>query len=97
LLGRTDKPSVIAYLSPKYAKYARKGQKAVVKLPNGERLQAEVDTDSNLTKRPPTDLSSPIRSRDLMLLVSLKLESPLTDFQWVDGLPVSVRFQVGVL
>jgi hypothetical protein len=33
LLGRSDKPSVIAYLPPKYGKYARKGQKAVVKLP----------------------------------------------------------------
>jgi hypothetical protein len=97
LLGRSDKPSVIAYLSPKYAKYARKGQKAVVKLPNGETLQAEVNTDSNLTKRLPADLSSPIGSRDLMLLVNLALESPLPDFHWVDGLPVSVRFLVSVL
>ena len=97
LLGRSDKPSVIAYLSPKYAKYARKGQKAVVKLPNGETLEAEVNTDSNLTKRLPADLSSPIGSRDLMLLVSLAIESPLPDFHWVDGLPVSVRFHVSVL
>ena len=97
LLGRSDKPCVIAYLPPKYVKYARKGQKAVVKLPNGETLQAKVNTDSNLTKRLPADLSSPIGSRDLMLLVSLELESPLPDFQWVDGLPVSVRFQVKIL
>ena len=97
LLGRSDKPSVIAYLSPKYAKYARKGQKAVVKLPNGKTLQAEVNTDSNLTKRLPADLSSPIGSRDLMLLVNLALETPLPDFHWVDGLPVSVRFQISFL
>ena len=97
LLGRSDKPSVVAYLSPKYAKYARRGQKAIVKLPNGETLQAQVNTDSNLTKRLPADLSSPIGSRDLMLLVKLELESPLPDFQWVDGLPVSVRFQAGIL
>jgi len=96
-LNYVDKPSVIAYLSPKYGKYARKGQKAVVKLPNGETLQAKVNTDSNLTKRLPADLSSPIGSRDLMLLVSLELESPLPDFQWVDGLPVSVRFQAKIL
>ena len=96
LLGRSDKPTVIAYLSPKYAKYARKGLKAVVKLPNGETLQAEVNTDSNLTKRLPADLSSPIGSRDLMLLVRLKLESPLPDFHWVDGLPVSVRFKARI-
>jgi multidrug resistance efflux pump len=97
LLGRSDKPSVIAYLPPKYGKYARKGQKAVVKLPNGETLQAKVNTDSNLTKRLPADLSSPIGSRDLMLLVSLELEAPLPDFQWVDGLPVAVRFQIKIL
>jgi multidrug resistance efflux pump len=97
LLGRSDKPSVIAYLSPKYAKYARTGQKAVVKLPNGQTVQAKVNTDSNLTKRLPADLSSPIGSRDLMLLVSLELESLLPDFQWVDGLPVSVRFQARIL
>jgi hypothetical protein len=97
LLGRSDKPLVIAYLPPKYSKYARKGQKAVVKLPNGETLQAKVNTDSNLTKRLPADLSSPIGSRDLMLLVSLALESPLPDFHWVDGLPVTVRFQAKIL
>ena len=97
LLGRSDQPSVIAYLSPKYAKYARRGQKAIVKLPNGETLLAKVNTDSNLTKRLPADLSSPIGSRDLMLLVSLELEAPLPDFQWVDGLPVSVRFKAGIL
>lgn len=97
LLGRSDKPSIIAYLLPKYAKYARRGQKAVVKLPNGKTLQAKVNADSNLTKRLPADLSSPIGSRDLMLLVSLELESLLPDIQWVDGLPVSVRFQVRIL
>ncbi|NNL75586.1 MAG: hypothetical protein HKO68_04530 [Desulfobacterales bacterium] len=92
LLGRSDKPSVMAYLSPKHAKYARKGHKAVAKLPNGYTLEASVSEDAKLTKRLPADLSSPIGSRDLMLLVKLEFLSELPKLQWVDGMPVSVRF-----
>jgi multidrug resistance efflux pump len=93
LLGRSDKPSVVAYLAPKYVKYAQSGRYATVTLPDGRKLKARVRENANLTKRLPADLSSPIGSRDLMLLVNLELLTPLPDIQWVDGLPVSVRFQ----
>jgi len=33
-----------------------------------------------------------VKSLDLMLLVNLELLTPLPEIQWVDGLPVSVRF-----
>jgi multidrug resistance efflux pump len=92
LLGRSDKPSVVAYLAPKYIKYAQIGRYATVTLPDGQKLKARVRENANLTKRLPADLSSPIGSRDLMLLVNLELLTPLPDIQWVDGLPVSVRF-----
>jgi len=92
LLGHTEKPYVVAYLNPKYARYARQGQTAQVGLPDGSSLPAEVRTDAALTKRLPADLSSPVGSRDIMLLVMLELKAPLPDIQWVDGLPVSVRF-----
>jgi multidrug resistance efflux pump len=93
LLGRSDKPSVVAYLAPRYVKYAQIGRQATVTLADGQKLQARVRENANLTKRLPADLSSPIGSRDLMLLVNLELLAPLPDAQWVDGLPVSVRFQ----
>lgn len=95
LLGRSDRPSIVAYLAPKYARYAQNGRTATVTLPDGQKLMAKVRENANLTKRLPADLSSPIGSRDLMLLVNLELTTPLPDIQWVDGLPVSVRFHFG--
>lgn len=92
LLGAADKPYVVAYLPTQYARYGRKGQRANVRLADGTRLPAVVRQDATLTKRLPADLSSPIGSRDIMLLVELDLIAPLPEIQWVDGLPVSVRF-----
>ncbi len=92
LLGSSDKPHVVAYLPTQHARYARKGQNATVRLADGTTLGAVVRQDATLTKRLPADLSSPIGSRDIMLLVELDLEAPLPEIQWVDGLPVSVRF-----
>jgi hypothetical protein len=83
---------VVAYLAPKYVKYAQIGRYATVTLPGGRKLKARVSENANLTKRLPADLSSPIGSRDLMLLVNLELLMPLPEIQRVDGLPVSVRF-----
>ena len=93
LLGRAQKPYVEAYLLPKYAGYAQKGARAVVKLSDGTRLSAIVREDASLARRLPSDLSSPIGSRDMMLMVKLDLVDPLPDIQWVHGLPVSVRFR----
>jgi multidrug resistance efflux pump len=92
LLGIADKPSVVAYLDTHHARYARKGQRATVRLADGTTLPAVVRADATLTKRLPADLSSAIGTRDIMLLVHLDLEAPLPEIQWVDGLPVNVRF-----
>ena len=93
LLGRAETPYVEAYLEPKYADYARKGAEAVVKFSDGTRLQAVVREDAGLARRLPSDLTSPIGSRDMMLMVRLDLIEPLPDIQWIHGLPVSVRFR----
>lgn len=92
LLGRTDKPGVTAYLNPRYASYAQKGKKATVTLPDGEKIDAVVCKNSSVTKRLPADLSSPLGSRDMMLLVDLDFIHPVPPVQWVEGLPVTVRF-----
>ena len=92
LLGRIDKPSVVAYLNPKYAKYAISGRSATVKLPGGETVKAMVREDANLSKRLPASLSSPINSRDLMILVKLDILDPLTPEKSIDNMPVSMRF-----
>jgi multidrug efflux pump subunit AcrA (membrane-fusion protein) len=92
LLGSADKPHIVAYLPTQHARYARQGRQATVRLADGTTLAAVVSQDAILTKRLPADLSSPIGSRDIMLLVELDLAAPLPAIQWVDGLPVSVRF-----
>jgi multidrug resistance efflux pump len=51
LLGSTDKPYVVAYLPTEHARYARKGQRATVRLADGKRLPAVVRQDATLTKR----------------------------------------------
>lgn len=91
-LGQAEKPYVVAYLDPKHARYARKGQPATVKLPRGDTLQAVVREDAGLTQRIPADISSPISARDIMILVPLDLLDPLPPIEKVDGLPVHIRF-----
>jgi multidrug resistance efflux pump len=97
LLGSTDKPHIVAYLPTQYARYARQGQRATVRLSDGTTLPAVVLQNATLAKRLPADLSSPVGSRDIMLLVHLDLVAPLPEIQWVDGLPVSVRFAFRLL
>jgi len=92
LMGRMDSPYIVAYLDPKYAKYALSGYKATIKLPAGKTLRAQVKENSTLTRRLPADLSSPIGDRDLMILVKLDFLAPLSRAESIDGLPVTVRF-----
>jgi multidrug resistance efflux pump len=92
-VGRSDKPYVVSYLNPKYAKYARQGHSAQVTLPDGTEMDARVREDAQLTQRLPAHLISPIGSRGNMLLVKLELSAPLPQIHWVDGLPVDVRFK----
>ncbi|WP_319522943.1 HlyD family efflux transporter periplasmic adaptor subunit [uncultured Desulfosarcina sp.] len=91
-LGQTDKPYAVAYLDPKHSRYGRKGQRARVKLPNGQKIHAVVRENAGLTRRIPADISSPINARDVMILVPLDLLEPLPLVENVDGLPVTIRF-----
>lgn len=92
LMGRMDSPYIVAYLDPKYTKYALSGYKATIKFPDGKTLRAQVRENSTLTMRLPADLSSPIGDRDLMILVKLDFLAPLSRVESIDGLPVTVRF-----
>jgi multidrug resistance efflux pump len=92
LMGRVDQPYVVAYLDTKYAKYGVAGRKAVVKFDHGDRIEAIVREDSSLSKRLPADLSSPIGSRNLMILVKLDFLTPVPEPECIDALPVSLRF-----
>lgn len=92
VMGKLNKPYVIAYLDPKYAKYALTGHNATVKLPDGKTLRARVRENASLTQQLPSNLSSPIASRELMILVKLDFQLSMTEADTIDGLPITVRF-----
>ncbi len=94
LLGRSAKPEIIAYLDPKNTPHASKGSIARVILPDGKELQAVVRETPRLSSRLPANLTSPIGSRDMMLLVKLDFVKLPISYHWVDGLPVTVRFGI---
>jgi multidrug resistance efflux pump len=92
LMGRVDQPYVLAYLDTRYGKYGMAGRKAWVKFAGGDRIEAIVREDSSLSKRLPADLSSPIGSRDIMIVVKLDFLEPVPEPACIDALPVSLRF-----
>ncbi|PIE59190.1 MAG: hypothetical protein CSA32_05275 [Desulfobulbus propionicus] len=93
VLGRTEKPSVLCYLAPKYAQYAKKGRRAQITFPDGSSEKVVVQQDATLVKRLPADLATPIGTRDLLLQVPLRFTEPIPAENRVDGLPVTVRFK----
>jgi multidrug resistance efflux pump len=92
-LGQAEKPYAVVYLDPRHARYARKGNLATVRLPNGEKIRAVVRENAGLTRRIPADISSPISARDIMIILPLDLLGPLPLVENVDGLPISARFR----
>lgn len=92
-LGQAERPYAVVYLDPKHARYARKGNLAVVRLPNGKKIRAVVREDAGLTRRIPADISSPISARDIMISLPLDLLDPLPPMENIDGLPISARFR----
>jgi multidrug resistance efflux pump len=92
LLGDLEHTVITCYLDPRYIRYSRVGTRATLKFPDGSRGSATVVKDTNLAKRLPGDLASPIGNRDLQLVVQLVPDQPLPPKYLIDGLPLSVRF-----
>ncbi len=91
-ISTKKRSSITAYIAPKYAKYAKIGQSAVVKLPNGIKFPATIDSVPKLTGQVPSSVTGPLGTRPRGIVVEL---SPKIDFQddyRVQGLPVMVRF-----
>ena len=92
LIGEPDAAHAVAYIDPKYTRYARLGQTAVVKLPNGETVTAKISSLPEITHRLPSDFARPLGLRSMKILAHLELEDNLPQEAKVEGLPVSVRF-----
>lgn len=94
LMGKLEDPYIVAYLDPKYAKHALAGRQVTVKMPDRKSLRAAVRENATLTQQMPSNLSSPISSREMMVLVKLDFLTPVSDAERIDGLPVSIRFDL---
>ncbi len=94
LIGKLDDPYIVAYLDPKYAKHALAGRKVTVKMPDRKTFRAAVRENATLTQQMPSNLSSPISGREMMILVKLDFLTPVSDAERIDGIPVTIRFDL---
>lgn len=92
LIGVRSQAYVLAYLRPRLVKTVKPGGLATVSIPGGRSVEARVRQQPSQARRLPADLSSVIGARDIMVLVTLDLVSPLPTERAVEGLPVTVRF-----
>ncbi len=92
LLGKPSKAKVIAYLDPKYAKFAQIGQPARIELPDGQNLSAHIIQLPEVTHRLPSEFARPLGLRTMKILAHLEFDEPLPVARQVEGLPVTVRF-----
>jgi multidrug resistance efflux pump len=92
MLGDTAHLEIHAYLAPRYAAYAKKGQPVTVRFKEGYRLSGVVIRNPEVTRRLPAAVSSPLGSRENKLLVPIVLTETASTGTLVEGLPVTVRF-----
>ncbi len=92
LIGEPGKASVVAYIDPKYSRYAKIGQRALVKLPDGQTVGAHIAALPEITHRLPSEFARPLGLRSMKILAHLDFDEPLDKKSQVEGLPVTVRF-----
>lgn len=95
-ISTQDKASITAFLDPKDARFANVGQTAVVKLPNGIRFPAVVDSVPKLTSQIPSNTVGPLGARPRGIVVELLPKINFKDDFRVQGLPVTVKFNMNV-
>jgi hypothetical protein len=91
-LGNLDDICVQAFLDPKYLHYARPGHSVTVTLSDGSEFSALVRQKPQVTARLPQAAATPLSDRQYMLLVTCDMPQTLPHHDWVDNLPVTVRF-----
>lgn len=90
LISGRDDPLILAYFEPKYFEYAVLGQKATVKLPNGDSFTAHISEPTELVGKLPKQLSGPFDGEKSMLQVTLSPDLKLPPV--IEGIPVEVSF-----
>ena len=95
-ISTQEKASITAYLAPKDARFAKIGQTATVKLPNGIRFPAVVESVPRLTSQVPSATAGPLGIRPRGIVVELIPKINFKDDFRVQGLPVTVKFNMNV-
>ncbi|MGC9193847.1 MAG: HlyD family secretion protein [Syntrophobacteraceae bacterium] len=94
-LGNLDDICIQAFLDPKYLSYARPGHSVTVTLDDGSKFSAVVRQKPQMTARLPQAAATSLSDRQYMLLVTCDMPQTLPRNDWVDNLPVTVRFPFG--
>lgn len=96
LIGEPEKASVIAYLDPKYSRYAKIGQRAKVELPGGKTVDAHISALPEITHRLPSEFARPLGLRSMKILAHLQFDEPVDKSSQVEGLPVNISFPFSI-
>lgn len=92
LLSSVQSPHITAYLDPKFADYANIGHKVTIEFANGEKIPGLVAKAPELSKQLPIDITGPVGTPTVKMLVTIQPTKALSTFESVEGLPVTVKF-----
>jgi len=85
-----------AYVPPKYASYAREGQRGIVLFPDGSRHEAEVSALPEIARQMPTGYAQPFGGNEVGVLVRMRFaDGEVPQSRVSNGLPIRVRFDNG--
>lgn len=90
LIAGRSQPVILVFLNPKYLDHVFIGQKASVKLPNGNTISATITEPTELVSKIPQQLSGPFDGEKSALKVTLTTNNKLS--HTIEGIPVEVRF-----
>ena len=90
-IQEATKPRVIALLAPRFALYARPGQKASVQWESGLEVDATVLFEGTISSQIPEKMRN-IKNQNQGIVVQLELHSDIPGTLAVDSLPVKVKF-----
>ena len=90
-IQEATKPRVIALLAPRFALYARPGQKASVQWESGLEVDATVLFEGTISSQIPEKMRN-FKNQNQGIVVQLELHSDIPGTLAVDSLPVKVKF-----
>jgi multidrug resistance efflux pump len=91
-IARNLKPSVVAYLDPKYLAEAKLGKQVNIKFPDGKIYKATVSQEIEIVSQLPNQLVKPFEGQPSFLKVAISIDDELESNYWIEGITVEVIF-----